>query len=553
MSHLMAVSIGPVQEWIAAARRTRDLWFGSLVLSEISKAAAREIQKEAKLMIFPAEVPDGRDTIANVIVAEVANEQQADALQKKAHAAAVSMWTEEYARKAKNRVEAYIDTSLWDAQAADVIEFYAAWTPLAGYQKSRRNLMRLLAGRKACRNFKAVHGRSGVPKSSLDGARESLWRKGFERTDLPEDLAIALRLSRGEHLDCVGLTKRLGVKRNFPSVSRIANDPWIRGLSTDDAGQLVKECARVGERVLGGISWIRYNKFPFEGVALYRNRYSEIEEERNTKGELAALGEKVKHLEEKYGIPDPYLAVLIADGDKMGETISSIESAEDHREFSRKLAGFAESAGRIVEEHSGCLVYAGGDDVLAFLPMDKALRCARELHDRFGSFVPKATLSVGIAIGHFMEPLEDLLTYARDAERNSKLPDRDGLAVHLHPRSGAPIRIRRAWKDHPDIRLAEWSKLLREDLISSKAAYALHELARDYKHWPAESDPSQAIVDDAVRLLSRKGLTEDNKVKLRGALSGSAASYDGLSALAEELLVARRISVAEGQAEGPKS
>jgi CRISPR-associated protein Cmr2 len=39
--YLLALSIGPVQNFIAAARRTRDLWFGSHVLSEISKAAAR--------------------------------------------------------------------------------------------------------------------------------------------------------------------------------------------------------------------------------------------------------------------------------------------------------------------------------------------------------------------------------------------------------------------------------------------------------------------------------------------------------------------------------
>lgn len=29
MTYLLAIRIGPVQEFIAAARRTRDLWFGS--------------------------------------------------------------------------------------------------------------------------------------------------------------------------------------------------------------------------------------------------------------------------------------------------------------------------------------------------------------------------------------------------------------------------------------------------------------------------------------------------------------------------------------------
>jgi CRISPR-associated protein Cmr2 len=36
-SHLLQLSVGPVQELIAAAQRTRDLWFGSFLLSEISK------------------------------------------------------------------------------------------------------------------------------------------------------------------------------------------------------------------------------------------------------------------------------------------------------------------------------------------------------------------------------------------------------------------------------------------------------------------------------------------------------------------------------------
>ncbi len=46
MSHLLAISVGPAQEFIAA-RRTRDLWFGSYVLAEISRAAAKEVEHKA--------------------------------------------------------------------------------------------------------------------------------------------------------------------------------------------------------------------------------------------------------------------------------------------------------------------------------------------------------------------------------------------------------------------------------------------------------------------------------------------------------------------------
>ena len=53
-AHLLALTVGPVQEFIAAARRTRDLWFGSYLLSEISKATAKAVQDHGGTLIFPA-------------------------------------------------------------------------------------------------------------------------------------------------------------------------------------------------------------------------------------------------------------------------------------------------------------------------------------------------------------------------------------------------------------------------------------------------------------------------------------------------------------------
>ena len=41
MTHyLITLSLGPVQSLIEAARRTRDLWCGSWLLSEAARAAA---------------------------------------------------------------------------------------------------------------------------------------------------------------------------------------------------------------------------------------------------------------------------------------------------------------------------------------------------------------------------------------------------------------------------------------------------------------------------------------------------------------------------------
>src|SRR5229473_376693 len=77
MKYLFLVSIGPVQAFIASARRTRDLKFGSELLSELSKAAAKKIAEANPLntLIFPALAdltslnPNTNFNVANKIVA----------------------------------------------------------------------------------------------------------------------------------------------------------------------------------------------------------------------------------------------------------------------------------------------------------------------------------------------------------------------------------------------------------------------------------------------------------------------------------------------------
>ena len=69
MSHLLAIAVGPVQDFIAAARRTRDLWFGSDLLSEISRAVAKAVEDQRGRLIFPADLK--AENVANVILAEL--------------------------------------------------------------------------------------------------------------------------------------------------------------------------------------------------------------------------------------------------------------------------------------------------------------------------------------------------------------------------------------------------------------------------------------------------------------------------------------------------
>jgi len=198
--HLFVISIGSVQDFIAAARRTRDLWFGSHLLSEISKAAAKAIADEGGKLIFPALDKDHHDlmpshelrkdeerikafNVANIVLAELPDSiKDPSKVNKEARKAAKELWMH-YVNETKKEIDDLdknaINSDIWkeqvidaDEQAFDVMPIYSAWIPLgADYRASRKRLMRLLSGRKSIRDFNSPAGEHPkIPKSSLDGA-----------------------------------------------------------------------------------------------------------------------------------------------------------------------------------------------------------------------------------------------------------------------------------------------------------------------------------------------------------------------------------------------
>ena len=122
--YLMICHIGPVQEFIASARRSRDLWFGSWLLSELAKAAALEIVEQnggnvEQSLIFPApnsvsELRSEMMNVANRIVAQTTRDPSAigkavrnrvhDRLRELSHEAFLRLGTHPFDREsAQNR------------------------------------------------------------------------------------------------------------------------------------------------------------------------------------------------------------------------------------------------------------------------------------------------------------------------------------------------------------------------------------------------------------------------------------------------------------------
>jgi CRISPR-associated protein Cmr2 len=553
VSHLLVVSVGPVQEFIAAARRTRDLWFGSHMLSEISRAVAVAVEKHGKL-IFPESA--AAPNVANIVLAELHNNTAPNVVAAEAKKAAQACWRE-FADPVRAEYASILLGDIWDGQVDDVVECYAAWAPTMGdYARDRARVMQLLAARKNCRDFLPADGRAGVPKSSLDGARESVLKEpsAWHRHDRRR-----LRVRTGEQLDVVGLVKRVAEgTQPYPSMARVAADPWLRGCR-NQLGDLISACN--GLNTPGEPEVIRridldahphYADFPFEGTTVFRSRHHELREEAGLDpADFGSLNSALTALVRDAGEPNPYLAVLVADGDKMGETISQLNSADEHRNFSATLAAFAADAQRIVHEYRGVLVYAGGDDVFAFVPVDRCLGCARKLHDRFGGRLEawgrrastKITLSVGIAIGHFMEPLEDLRQYGLDAERHAKRPDRDGLAVHLHKRGGGPIQVRMKWQDAPQERLENYARLFQQRAIPSRLPYELRQMATVYERWQSAT-VADAVRRDVLRTISAKQGNTVHLAAVAEVVHTRVRDAGSLRDFAEELLLARQIATA---------
>lgn len=296
-NYIVCISVGPVQGFIAAARRTRDLWFGSYLLSEISKAIALDLYNNSAKIIFPNSTgvdlkQDSDLNVANVILFEyeAASQDDIKALLSSAKEAGHLRW-KDFADKARNELRGFIDEERWDSQEKDVLEFYAAWCPRdntskTSYVDARRRVMRILSGRKNIRDFAVWNGQAGIPKSSLDGARESVLNGR-------ECCKKNLRIKQGEALDILGAVKRAATREGFPSVSRVAANSFIENANNKHP-DLIAEISEYAKKLLekgliSGVKHSKYDTFLYDAAPFFLTRYDEFAEEKETADRMRSL------------------------------------------------------------------------------------------------------------------------------------------------------------------------------------------------------------------------------------------------------------------------
>lgn len=584
--YLLSVHVGPVQDFIASARRCRDLWYGSQMLSEASRAVAQLLTDGNRpALIFPGEVDrstGGDVSVANKIQVYLAD-TDVNAVRDLAEAgrAALDKWVKTTSDEVFERIEhelpagdrASFDGELARAQVAELFEYYWVAVPVAepgDYARSRKECEQLLAARKNTRRWSAsTFVRFGVPKSALDGVRESVIHESCFSPEHAAWLYRIFKVGKAERLCGVGLLKRNGrwaldagcqeSTPTFHSTSHIASaplrvamagNPAAQGAWNEFVGMLVgvdgfplqdfrirspqqqpawtefglpagDNAVRVVPHVLPGQH--DADGIGLDGELLYPERLQSMFDDFGISGDQqSVLTNAQQKVLRALGIGDPfaYYALILADGDKMGVAIDRLaehagaDGRANHKRMSKTLdAEFTSTCASLVRKHGGSLLYAGGDDVMAMVPVVSALACARALRDRFRSAMEKAfapldeserpTLSVGVAVVHHMDRFDRARQYAKKAESAAKDGGRNSLAVVLKKRSGPERLVVGKWLDGDeegvDRRILRWTSLLLDNRLPSRFASRLRDEIAPLRLSVDGDAPPSVAVEDLVR------------------------------------------------------
>lgn len=584
--HLVLYHIGPVQDFIRSSRRSRDLWFGSWLLSELSKTAALEIVEQnggdlAWSLISPApetlsQLKSDEFNVANRIIARTRKDP---AVLGEAVRARVISRLHEISDEAFSRIEsvAEFDRKTADLQVDDLLEFFWVSCPLGdNYARTRFQAESLMAARKVTRDFNASTWGSSQNKSSLDGLRESVIpkkaysKRNKDQNRLKRELRTKYGVREGEYLCGVGMLKRHGKRgeqEHFYSTSHMAAMPLLDRLNESHRQAVNDYISRLKELGIGSDA---LNTVPVpheifgrnDGQLLFSERLADYFDGDDLEQAQKALD---KFLEEvfKEDRPIPYYVLLQADGDNMGMIINEQETIDEHRELSRRLSTFAQKADPIVTEYHGCLIYAGGEDVLALLPMHTAIECAKKLADTFAQDMADFTvldpqtnkdirpsLSAGLAIVHHLEPLSNSLEAVRQAEKYAKsIKGKNALAITLTKRGGSERTIGGTWGTL-DQRLEYFIDLFLKEDISTQAAYELETLAMTLEGSGDDNYylPHEAISAEVRRILGRKKASRGTREVSENVVNSLSDLVESgkisVEQLADELIVARELASA---------
>lgn len=492
-NYLLLFTIGPVQSFIAQARKTQDLYAGSQLLSFLVKTAMAELKTKYPEVEFIFPKPQEGEDISypNRFIASFpeANQDNLKTLGNSLKEKVIETFKNKFYIAAASNAAIKIEVKDNYCRQLDrfldinwVILPYDPNTP-EDYKKQYKEIERTLGAVKNVRDFDQLEelGR----KCSLCGERNVLFcqtgSKGKlqlkpnwnnfdpnnkadqeikEKINQYNDSIVEVtgtNIQKGEGLCAVCFSKRFYPSAdNFPSTAKIALLDTIEELKKNGYSNLLKpyEEDKYDEQL---IYEENLTEKYFEKFGLNKEDLKKLTENHKKIIEAFKNIENDKKLKLKL---NKYYAIIALDGDNMGKWLSGkyIDSADlkgYQENLSEKLGGFASKVNKeLFKENKGsegALVYSGGDDVLAFVNLNHLIIVLKELKNNFPVFegMQKSSASCGVAIAHYKTPLGITLDKAREMEKAAKkLDNKDAFGIAILKHSGEIEETVFKWGNH---------------------------------------------------------------------------------------------------------
>jgi CRISPR-associated protein Cmr2 len=526
-------TLGPVQSFVSQARRIRDFWAGSFLLSWLSAVAMRSVEAQGceSKILFPKQDKnliawlegnekgkvkiDGapkQGSVPNRFVAKVPDEFKGEKIAIAVHNAwrelAEKVWENDLTDLSE--LQRTTSRDIWDRQIENFWEI--TWVITDGPDEKAQDQ------RKNWRNH-TLPVEQGLLCSLMEGWVElSGEEKPGKATQFWEPLRKKLGrdLNEREQLCAIAFVKRRFAEvfhkvnlnmdgwtcygwpvqdSRIPSIDDMAAVHWLERILRHTDNPLLEKIVNSAEKLrttedqpvkpycethLHPICCIRQayenpntltgkvahlNGGVFFEHALHNNRLYKATSTGDILKILGKLRETkiLDNSKETFDKPSPYYAILLMDGDNMGQALSK----GNPQEISKALLKFNKATADLVYEHNGFLIYAGGDDVLALLPVEDALNCAYQLHKAYDEImegVSKSTLSGAIQFAHVKTPLTLLLQNVHKLldDVAKKRHGRDSLALRVWSHSGQKLEWAMPWKC-----ASGNGKLVLQDLLES--------------------------------------------------------------------------------------
>ena len=507
-SYLFLCTIGPVQSFIAQARKTKDLFNGSKLLSELIKAGIETLPKESAELIFPTQNTGA--SYPNRFLAELKLSEDPAAFGLEVEAAInkklIDLGKEILSQQMNGFIKPGVADQSWESfkdrenqqdipqsyleQLIKHLEVFWLFLPLEDpldYASVYENIEQNLGAIKNVRRFQQLDyqnnnlGEQGR-KCSVDGERNALFFKKPKEIPAPNSIIRSLndaifldtyQLSRGEGLSAISFLKRFWKIQQHPfeSVSGIALTDTLSRLK-----KLKQEAIYATQTLACLNDQLFYEEFSKEAKQRKKlleespssPNYAQVEENQKTLWDLAH--KLNRDTSDTQLVFTPYYALLLFDGDNMGAWLSGneefvkkgIDLKTYHKEIAKSLSAFAQEAKQYMHKDNnkkGRIVYAGGDDLMAFVNLNHIFPVLQHLRFLFQEKVQQRLIpfiqaghemsfTAGFCIAHVKEPLSIVLHKARKMEKDTKAyfeeTGKDGFGIELMKGSGEKHRT--FWK-----------------------------------------------------------------------------------------------------------